>query len=66
MNFDNKEAIPEMFLFPEMFLNVNKFDYGMDYRGRTVNDCSLPEWCLKDPRYFVKMHKKALDGPIVT
>lgn len=34
MNFDNKEAIPEMFYMAEMFLNINNFEFGQDYKGR--------------------------------
>jgi len=62
VNDKYQELIPEMFYFPELFINFNEFDFGTNQNYSDVNDVILPSWARNDPRLFAKMNKKALES----
>lgn len=66
VNDKYQELIPEMFYFPEAFVNYNDFDYGTNQNCTEVNDVLLPSWSRGDPRLFAKMNKKALESSKVS
>ncbi len=37
MSYDCKETIPELFFLPEMFLNMNRYDFGQTQSKIQVN-----------------------------
>jgi hypothetical protein len=66
VNDKYQELIPEMFYFPELFVNFNEFDFGTNQNSMDVNDVILPSWSRGDPRLFAKMNKKALESSKVS
>ncbi|XP_030373390.1 uncharacterized protein LOC115623261 [Scaptodrosophila lebanonensis] len=62
---DVKELIPEFFCLPEMFENFERFNFGLRQNGERVEDVLLPNWCQKDPRLFVLIHRQALESELV-
>ncbi|VDN02986.1 unnamed protein product [Thelazia callipaeda] len=63
---DVKELIPEFFSLPEMFLNLNHFDFGVKQNGIALNDVILPPWAKGDAREFVRIHRQALECDYVS
>merc|ERR1719470_80060 len=61
---DVKELIPQLFYLPELFVNKEGFNLGRRQNGEEVSDVEMPEWS-KDPRTFVKIHRQALESPLV-
>ena len=57
-----EELIPQMYYFPEVFENLNRFEFGCNQGKKVINDVELPKWSCDDPRLFVKMKKKALES----
>ena len=39
---DIRELIPEFYYFPEMFMNINKLNFGKKIDGELVNDVQMP------------------------
>jgi len=63
---DFKELIPEMYYLPEMFVNINGFDFGSKQTGKAVRDIELPPWAHNDPNEFVRIHREALESDYVS
>jgi hypothetical protein len=63
---DFKELIPEIYYLPDIFLNLNNFEFGHTQTKDKVTDVVLPEWAMGDPRLFVNTMRKALESPIVS
>ncbi|MCQ2816363.1 MAG: hypothetical protein MJ252_03765, partial [archaeon] len=65
---DIRELCPEFFCLPEMFLNLNKFNFGeastsdeKDGKIFTVDNVSLPLWCNNDPFKFAFVYRDYLE-----
>ena len=55
---DVRELIPEFFYMPEMFLNINKENFGAcKSNNMIVNDVFLPEWAKSNPYNFIVLHR---------
>lgn len=64
---DVRELTPEFFYLPEMFTNVNGYDFGTsETSGEVVNDVVLPPWAKGDPSIFVAKHREALESAYVS
>ena len=64
---DVRELIPEFFYLPEMFNNVNEFDFGeRQNAGGRIDNVELPPWAKGDPKIFVAKHREALESPYVS
>lgn len=67
---DFKEAIPEMYYLPEMFMNAEQFDLNRQQTGSEVNNVELPPWAMVGyyfcARRFVTYHRAALESEHVT
>lgn len=64
---DVRELTPEFFYLPEMFKNMNKYDFGRrEATGELIQDIELPPWAKGDPRIFVAKHREALESPHVS
>ena len=61
-----QELIPEMFFLPELCVNFNEFDFGVNTNQNKVGNLILPNWAKTHPRLFVKMNKKALESSKVS
>ena len=61
-----QELIPDIFNIPELYININNYDYGKTTDGIKVLDVSLPPWSSYSPRLFSKMNKKALESQYVS
>ncbi|XP_028409384.1 neurobeachin-like [Dendronephthya gigantea] len=62
---DVKELIPELYYLPEMFVNSNRFQFGVDDDGRVIDDVQLPPWA-NSPEDFIAKHRAALESDIVS
>ncbi|CAG9318802.1 unnamed protein product [Blepharisma stoltei] len=58
---DVKEMVPELFYLPEIFLNLNKENFGVRQDHIKVDDVELPKWA-KSPSDFVRKHRLALES----
>ncbi|GAV53234.1 hypothetical protein ZYGR_0AI05180 [Zygosaccharomyces rouxii] len=63
---DVRELTPEFFFLPELFLNVNNYDFGKSQNGNDVNNVILPPWARGDPKVFVWKNREALESPYVS
>ena len=61
-----QELIPDFFNLPEIYININNFNFGKTLDGINVNDVILPPWASNSPRLFSKMNKKALESEYVS
>ncbi|KAJ6245088.1 nnp-1 protein putative nuclear protein 1 nop52 [Anaeramoeba flamelloides] len=62
---DIKELIPEYFYFPEMFININGFNFGHQNKNFN-NDIDLPTWANNDIRLFIKKQREILESEKVS
>lgn len=60
-----KELTPEWFTTPEIFKNVNNFEFGKTQDGDLVSDVELPPWA-NSAEEFVRIHRAALESDYVT
>ena len=63
---DYKELLGEFYQTPEFLLNMNEFNFGQTQSQTTVSSVSLPQWSKFDPRFFVLMLRKILEGDYVS
>lgn len=64
---DVKEAIPELYYLPELFVNATGFDLGRPQStGKPIGDVELPPWARGDPWEFVRRHREALESEYVS
>ena len=61
-----QELIPDFFNLPEIYININNFNFGKTIEGINVTDVILPPWASGSPRLFSKMNKKALESEYVS
>ena len=57
---DVRELIPEFYYLPEMFLNINKLNMGIQDNGNEVNDIITP--CQNNPYDFIMIMKTVLES----
>ena len=64
---DVRELVPEFYYLPEMFVNMNNFDFGLRQgtAGR-IDNVALPPWAKGDPNIFVTKHREALESDYVS
>ena len=60
-----KELTPEWFTTPEMFRNVNNFNFGKTQDGDSVGDVILPPWAASAEE-FVRINKEAMESDYVS
>jgi len=60
-----KELTPEWFTTPEMFRNINNFEFGVTQDGDRVGDVELPRWA-STPEEFVLINRQALESDFVS
>jgi hypothetical protein len=63
---DVQEWIPELFSLPEVFLNLNNFDFKTGSTGHRVHNVSLPESCKHSPYKLVATLSQLLESPLVS
>ena len=61
-----QELIPDFFNLPEIYININNFNFGKTLDAVNVTDVILPPWASFSPRHFSKMNKKALESEYVS
>ena len=61
-----KEITPEWFTTPDMFRNVNQFDFGQTQDGEVIGDVELPRWARGSAEEFVRIHREALESDFVS
>ena len=52
-NTDVRELISEVYTLPEMFANLNNYQYGLTQEKVAVDNVILPKWSGQDPYVFV-------------
>ena len=61
-----QELIPDAFNIPEIFININRFNLGLNSDGKNIDNVSLPPWASYSPRLFSKILKKSLESQYVS
>ena len=59
---DVRELIPEFYILPEMFENLNKINMGKLENDEFVNNVDIPKWAEKDNYKFVYLKKKYFES----
>ena len=62
---DVSEIIPEFFICPEIFINLNDLNLGTLTEGILVQDVEIPIWG-KDCYYFIYLQRKILESDVVS
>jgi hypothetical protein len=62
---DIREIIPEFFICPEIFINLNDLNLGTLSEGNLVSDVIIPNWG-KDSYYFIYIQRKILECDFVS
>ena len=57
---DVRELIPEFFYLPEIFININNLNMGVEENGNKVNDVLTP--CNNNPYEFILTMKSVLEN----
>ena len=70
---DLRELIPEIFTLPELFININKLNFEKPKKknknteinkiNKIINDVILPEWCYKNPYFFIQIMREIFELP---
>ena len=63
---DVRELVPEFFCLPEVFLNLEKHDFGFQQNDQRVHNVKLPLWSHYDPHLFVVRNRQALESEYVS
>ena len=61
-----QELIPDLFNIPEMYLNINKFDFGLNSEKNNIDNVIIPSWGKHSPRLFCKILKKSIETKYVS
>ena len=57
-----QELIPDIFNIPEIYINSNNFNLGLNSDGKNIDNVALPPWASHSPRLFCKIMKKSLES----
>ena len=63
-NTDVRELIPEFYFLPEMFINLNKINFGKD--ENISEDFEYPKWSKNNPSLFIIKNRLALESDFVS
>lgn len=58
---DVRELVPEAFVLPEMYLNLERFNFGQMQTGEIVDHIILPSYA-PTAYDFVALHRQALES----
>ncbi|KAK2169770.1 hypothetical protein LSH36_7g14012 [Paralvinella palmiformis] len=62
---DVKELIPEFYYLPDMFVNANSYNLGINENKKDIADVELPPWA-KSPEDFVRINRMALESEFIS
>jgi len=65
-DWDLKELTPEWFYFPDFLCNDGRQDLGQRQDGTELDDVKLPPWAAESAEKFIRVHREALEGDIVS
>lgn len=60
---DMREFIPELYYLPELFINLNEFNFGVGQSGRQVHNVELFSFAKGSPFFCVFFLRSLLEGP---
>lgn len=63
---DVRELIPDFYVLPEMFININNYDFGMTQTKERIDNVVLPKWANGSPYAFVATLRKAVESECVS
>ena len=63
---DVRELIPEIYSLPEIYHNINNFDFGIRRNKTKVNDVECPVWSGNDPYKLVAYLNLAFESNFVS
>jgi hypothetical protein len=63
---DVRELIPDFYVLPEMFININNYDYGKTQNKERIDNVVLPKWADRNPYLFVSVLRKAVETDYVS
>ena len=62
VNEKYQELIPDVYNIPEIMINLNKFNLGINSDGKNIDNVCLPPWASYSPRLFCKILKRSLES----
>ena len=65
-NTDVRELIPEFYYLPEMFININKINFGNNEKINEENDFEYPKWSKNNSNLFIIKNRLALESDFVS
>ena len=63
-NTDVRELIPEFYYLPEMFINLNKINFGKSEKVK--ENFEYPNWAKNNPNLFIIKNRLALESDFVS
>ena len=63
---DVRELIPEFYIIPEIFHNINNFDMGIRRNKERVNNVKCPLWSGDDPYQFLYLLNIAFESDYIS
>ena len=61
-----QELIPDLFNIPEIYVNINKFDLGLNSEKKNIDNVIIPSWGKHSPILFCKILKKSIETQYVS
>lgn len=59
---DVRELIPDLYCNPEVYLNLDMYDFGVMQNGVRIHDVVLPKWSGGNPYKFIQIMRKSLES----
>ena len=66
LNEKYQELIPELFNIPEIYININNLNFGINSEKKNIDNVLIPSWGKYSPRLFCKIMKKSLENQNVS
>jgi hypothetical protein len=63
---DVRELIPDFYVLPEMFININNYDFGLTQTKERIDNVALPKWAKGNPYLFVSVLRKTVEAEYVS
>jgi hypothetical protein len=63
---DVRELIPDFYVLPEMFININNYDFGTTQAKERIDNVVLPKWADRNPYVFVSVLRRSVEAEYVS
>ncbi len=63
---DVRELVPELYTIPEVYLNLNKLDFGLMQNKKRVHNLELPGWAKDNPYLYISKMRIGMESEYVS